>query len=84
MLHKDRGVDAVVDECHGSLDAGFRAVKIKLGRGSKWMPGKAETSVTWKCRLRRGELWNQTAQLMADPNHGYASRYDDALGLTRE
>ena len=83
VLHKDRGADAVVDECHGSLDAGFRAVKIKLGRGSKWMPGKAGDDRDVEVSLAARRALGPDVQLMADPNYGYAKRYDDALGLMR-
>jgi L-alanine-DL-glutamate epimerase-like enolase superfamily enzyme len=36
---KPRGVRAVLDACQQDYEAGYRALKLKIGRGFKWMPG---------------------------------------------
>jgi L-alanine-DL-glutamate epimerase-like enolase superfamily enzyme len=41
VLHEDKGVSAVLDECKEAVRAGYPAVKLKLGRNFKWRPGAA-------------------------------------------
>jgi D-galactarolactone cycloisomerase len=36
---KPRGVSGVVASCQQDYDAGYRAFKLKIGRGFKWIPG---------------------------------------------
>lgn len=37
---KPRGVPGVVASCQQDYDAGYRAFKLKIGRGFKWIPGR--------------------------------------------
>lgn len=36
-----RGVPAVLEACRQDYEAGYRAFKLKIGRGGKWMPREA-------------------------------------------
>jgi D-galactarolactone cycloisomerase len=81
---KDRGIPAVVEECTEAVKGGFAGVKIKLGRGDKWMerkPGeKRDIEVTRAVRDAIGP----NVKLMADPNYGYRNRLDAAWQLLDE
>ena len=78
---KDRGIRAVLEECEEAAKSGFRGVKIKLGRGDKWMERKAgeerDIAVTNAVRQTIGP----DIMLMADPNYGYKGRFDAAWRL---
>ena len=43
---KPRGVRAVLDACQQDYEAGYRALKLKIGRGFKWMPGMRDWLAT--------------------------------------
>ena len=83
VLHPDRGIKAVTDECVEAMSAGYSGVKIKLGRGSKWMPeGPGDHRDIEIVHAVRGTIGEERT-LMADPNYGYRGRYDKALALMR-
>jgi len=81
---KDRGIRAVVEECQEAVASGYSGVKIKLGRGDKWMERKAgeerDIAVTQAVR----EAIGPATLLMADPNYGYRDRFDAAWRLMQE
>jgi L-alanine-DL-glutamate epimerase-like enolase superfamily enzyme len=81
---RDRGIRAVVEECEEAVKSGFTGVKIKLGRGSKWMERKAgderDIAVTKAVR----EAIGPKVMLMADPNYGYRGQFDAAWRLLSE
>src|SRR5579863_5379137 len=81
---RDRGIPAVVEECEEAVKSGFTGVKIKLGRGSKWMERKAgderDIAVTKAVR----EAIGPKIMLMADPNYGYRGQFDAAWRLLHE
>lgn len=81
---QDRGVKAVVEECEEAVKSGYRGIKIKLGRGDKWMDRKAgddrDIEVTKAVRAAIGP----GTMLMADPNYGYKGRFDAAWRLLDE
>lgn len=37
LWYRERGVQAVVDEAREAVSSGYRGVKLKIGRGDKWM-----------------------------------------------
>ena len=39
-VEKPRGIPAVLAACKQDYDAGYRAFKLKIGRGFKWIPGR--------------------------------------------
>jgi L-alanine-DL-glutamate epimerase-like enolase superfamily enzyme len=81
---KDRGIRAVAEECEEAAKSGYGGVKIKLGRGDKWMEREAgdrrDIEVTRAVRKAIGP----GVKLMADPNYGYRNRVDAALRLMNE
>jgi D-galactarolactone cycloisomerase len=81
---KDRGVQAVVDESREAVESGYGAIKIKLGRGDKWMEREAgdrrDIEVVQKIRESIGDK----VRFMADPNYGYRGHLDAAWKLMYE
>ena len=81
---KDRGVRAVVEEVQEAVKSGYPGIKIKLGRGDKWMERKAgderDIAVTNAVRDAMGP----DVLLMADPNYGYKGHFDAAWRLMTE
>ncbi len=81
---KDRGISAVTDESREAVASGFNAIKIKLGRGDKWMERKAgnERDIAIVHAVR--EAIGPNVRFMADPNYGYRNHFDDAWQLISE
>ncbi len=75
---RDRGVKAVVEECEEAVKSGYRGIKIKAGRGDKWMPRKAgddrDIEVVHAVRAAVGP----NTMFMVDPNYGYRNQFDAA------
>lgn len=67
---KPRGIEAVVEACKMDYDAGYRAFKLKIGRGNQWMPTKEgdrrDIEVTRRVRERFPDC-----KIMVDANDGY-------------
>jgi len=65
-----RGARAVLDACQQDYEAGYRAFKLKIGRGFKWMPGAAglarDIEVTRAVRERFPDC-----RLLVDANDTY-------------
>ncbi|MSV27436.1 MAG: mandelate racemase/muconate lactonizing enzyme family protein [Bryobacterales bacterium] len=81
---KDRGVAAVVDEVEEAQRQGYRGVKLKLGRGSKWMSkdeGLArDIGVVHAVRKASGP----SLKIMVDANNGYRDDFEGAWKLLAE
>lgn len=60
---------------------GYRAIKIKLGRASKWMPGEAGLNRDIEAFIALREAVGQNFNLMADANNGYRDKFDWAVKL---
>lgn len=73
---RDRGVRAVVDEVEEAVHTGYRAVKLKLGRGSKWMDRDAglqrDIDVIRAVRQAAGP----SVRVMGDANNGYERDFE--------
>ena len=78
---KDRGVEAVTDECREAVRSGFNAIKIKLGRGDKWMERDAGDERDIEIVNRVREAVGPKVRVMADPNYGYRGHFDAAWKL---
>jgi L-alanine-DL-glutamate epimerase-like enolase superfamily enzyme len=65
------GVEAVTAACQMDYDAGYRAFKLKIGRGNKWMPRAAgdrrDIEVTRAVRERFPDC-----KILVDANDGYS------------
>jgi L-alanine-DL-glutamate epimerase-like enolase superfamily enzyme len=81
---RDRGIRAVVEECQEAVKSGYQGVKIKAGRGDKWMPRAAgddrDIAVVHAVR----EAIGPDTLLMVDPNYGYRNQFDAAWRFLKE
>jgi L-alanine-DL-glutamate epimerase-like enolase superfamily enzyme len=62
---------------------GYRAIKIKLGRSFKWLPGEAGVNRDIESFIALREAVGQNFTLMADANNGYRNHFDWALKLLK-
>jgi D-galactarolactone cycloisomerase len=81
---RDRGVATIREDCTEAIHAGYSGVKIKLGRGDKWMPREAGDRRDIEVTLAAREAVGPTSLLMADANYGYRGQYDKAMNLMEE
>jgi D-galactarolactone cycloisomerase len=84
LWFKDRGVRAVVDEAEEAQRSGYRAVKLKLGRGFKWMDkdGGLRRDIEVVRAVRK--VVGPGMRLMADANDGYKGDRERAWRLMAE
>lgn len=80
----DRGVKAVVEECQEAVRSGYRGVKIKAGRGDKWMERKAGDDRDIEVVHAVREAIGPSTLFMVDPNYGYRNQFDAAWRFLRE
>ncbi len=77
----DRGVPAVVEEVQEAVRKGYAGVKLKLGRGLKWMPKEdglaRDVAVVNAVRAAVGP----DIRIMGDPNNGYKDDFEGAWKL---
>lgn len=73
----DRGVRAVVEEAEEAVRAGYPALKLKTGRGWRWMEKQAglrrDIEVVKEVRRAVGP----SVRIMVDPNNGYRNDVED-------
>ena len=81
---KDRGATAVVEEVLEAQRSGYRGVKLKLGRGSKWMETTAGQRRDIEVVRAVREAAGPRLLVMADPNNGYRNDRDAAWRLLSE
>jgi D-galactarolactone cycloisomerase len=81
---RDRGVRAVVEEAEEAQKKGYRGVKLKLGRGWKWMAKeeglRRDIEVVRAVRKAVGP----NMKVMADANNGYQKDFEGAWRLLAE
>lgn len=80
---KDRGVEAVVDEAKESVAAGHRGMKLKVGRGFKWMEKSAGLQRDIEVLQAVREAVGPETKIMADANNGYQDDLEGAVALLR-
>lgn len=69
--HSGRGVDRLVDELEAGLAAGFRAFKVKVGRGARWMDPEAGLARDVAVVRALAKAAPVGVRLMADANDQY-------------
>ena len=77
-----RGIEAVLSNCRNDYDMGYRAFKLKIGRGYKWMEFEEglqrDVEVTKSVRVNFPDC-----EILVDANNGYTCdgflRYFDAV-----
>jgi L-alanine-DL-glutamate epimerase-like enolase superfamily enzyme len=78
---KDRGVSAVVEEAVEAQRSGYRGIKLKMGRGSRWMPKQAglerDIAVIQAVRQAVGP----GMKILADANNGFREDLEGAWRL---
>jgi D-galactarolactone cycloisomerase len=84
VMRPERGVAAVVEEAEEAVQAGFKALKLKLGRGSKWMDRAAgdarDIAVIHAVRKAVGPK----IVVMGDANNGYQGQFDGLWRMLAE
>ena len=76
VMRPERGVAAVVDETEESARAGFKAVKLKLGRGWKWMERAAGDARDIEVIRAVRKALGPDILVMGDANNGYEGQFD--------
>ena len=78
LWYRDRGAQAVVDEAREAMQSGYRGIKLKIGRGSKWMLRKEglrrDIEVVRSVRSAIGS----EPRLLVDANNGYRDNFAGA------
>lgn len=84
VMRPEKGVAAVVEEAEEAARAGYRGMKLKVGRNSKWMPGIAgvERDIEVVNAVRRAV--GPEIKVMADANNGYRGEFDLAWRFLAE
>jgi D-galactarolactone cycloisomerase len=80
----DRGVRAVVEEAEEAQHSGYRAIKLKLGRGSKWMDKESGLRRDIEVVRAVRKAVGPGMRIMADPNNGYQGDRERAWQLMAE
>jgi D-galactarolactone cycloisomerase len=84
LIDTDSSVENVVARAHQALERGHRTLKIKVGRGLKWMPWPDCTERDVEvCKAIRQAVGPDIA-LMVDANKGYAGYIEDAVDFLME
>jgi L-rhamnonate dehydratase len=76
VMLPEKGVRAVVEEAEEAVRSGYRGVKMKTGRNSKWVPGEPgiQRDIAAVNEVRRAI--GPDMKLMADANNGYRGDFD--------
>jgi L-alanine-DL-glutamate epimerase-like enolase superfamily enzyme len=84
LWFRDRGIRAVVEEAEEAARKGYRGMKLKLGRGWKWMdpePGfRRDLEVVRAVRAAMGP----EMRIMVDVNNGFQKEPERAWRLLQE
>ncbi|MEZ4830372.1 MAG: enolase C-terminal domain-like protein, partial [Bacteroidia bacterium] len=62
---------------------GYRAIKIKLGRPDKWLPGDAGVMRDIEAFIALREAVGNNFNLMADANNGYRDKFEQAVKMLK-
>jgi len=81
---RDRGTNAVVEEVQEAVRRGYEAVKLKLGRGFKWMDKAAGLGRDIEVVRAVREAVGPAVSIMTDPNDGYRDDFDGLWRLLTE
>lgn len=81
---KNRGAQAVVEEALEAQKKGYPGVKIKVGRGSKWMGKDAGLERDIEVLKAVREAAGPKLNINADANNGFRNDYERGWKLLRE
>lgn len=82
LLYPDRPMERVREEAAESVARGFRAIKMKIGRGHKWMEAEEGFRRDVECVAAVRETIGPDVKLMVDGNNGFD--LSGAMRLFRE
>lgn len=80
----DRGVQAVVEEAEEAMKRGYRGIKLKAGRGWKWMERDAGLRRDIEVVHAVRKVVGPRLKIMVDPNNGYQRDPERAWRLLAE
>jgi D-galactarolactone cycloisomerase len=80
----DRGIRAVVEEAEEAARKGYRGVKLKVGRGSKWMEREAGLRRDIEVVLAVRRALGGGVKILIDANNAYRNDFDGAWKLLAE
>jgi L-alanine-DL-glutamate epimerase-like enolase superfamily enzyme len=78
-IASNRGAEAVGEVAKAIQRDGYRALKIKVGRPSKWLPGEAGVVRDTEAFIAAREAVGWNFNIMADANNGYEGHFDWAV-----
>ena len=76
VMRPEKGVRAVVEEAEEAVRSGYRGIKMKTGRNSKWVPGAAGVARDIEAVNAVRRAIGPSIKLMADANNGYKDDFD--------
>ena len=76
FLNPSRGAQQVADEAYQALTDGWRAVKLKIGRGARWMLPEAGVERDIDVVLGVREAVGSDVKIYVDANFGYDNQFD--------
>lgn len=83
-IELDTGVTVLADLAKRIKDDGYKAIKMKVGRPSKWMKGEAGVKRDIEAFVAVREAVGNNFNLMADANNGYKDQFDWAIQFLSE
>lgn len=81
---KDRGVRAVLEEVEESLKTGYLAMKMKVGRGFRWMEKEAGMRRDIEVVRAARKLVGPKTKIMADDNNAFRDDFEGAWRFLNE
>lgn len=80
----DRGTQAVVEEAEEAAKKGYRGIKLKIGRGSKWMEKDAGLRRDIEVTLAVRKALGPGIKIMVDANDGFQNDIEGAWRFVSE
>ena len=81
LWYRDRGVQAVVEEAQEAVRSGYRGIKLKIGRGSKWMQRDEGLRRDIEIIQAVRDAIGMSPKLLVDANNGFRNDYEGAWQL---
>ena len=81
LWFQDRGVQAVVDEALEAMRSGYLGIKLKIGRGDKWMGREEGLERDIEVIRAVRSAIGKEPKLLVDANNGYKDNFQEAWQL---
>jgi D-galactarolactone cycloisomerase len=81
---QDRGVRAVVEEVEEAVRKGYLGIKLKAGRGSKWMEKEAGLRRDIEVIKAVRKAVGPKTKILVDPNNGYRNDFEGGWRMLAE